>query len=101
MAYSADFSLATNTTFQNQLQMSMVKAATAISNEARTIRNVVDQKRNNLAQRILTNPSALVVQFAYAAVEAGLTGTPTDAQVDTAVSGVWNAIAGITPVDLA
>lgn len=101
MPYSTDYALVISTTFQNQLQMSMVKAANSISNEARTIRNVVDQKRNRLALTILSNPSALVVQFAFAAVGTGLTGIPTDAQIDTAVSSVWNAIAGVTPADLA
>jgi hypothetical protein len=101
MAYAQDYALVISTVFQNQLQMSMIKAANSISNEARTIRNVVDQKRNRLALSILSNPSGALIQFAFAAVETGLISGATDAQVDTAVSTVWNAIAGVTTADLA
>lgn len=103
MAYAADFTLASNAAYQNQVQMSMVKAAVAIALEARTVRNTVDQKRNALAVAILNAPnaSATLIKFYYACVETGLTGTPTDAQIDTAVSSVWNGIAGVTTQDLA
>jgi hypothetical protein len=103
MAYATDFTLASNATFQNQVQMSIVKAAVNISSEARTVRNTVDLKRNTLAVAVLNNPtaSATLTRFVYATIETGLTGTPTDAQVDTAVSSVWNGIAGVTPAELA
>lgn len=103
MPYSADFSLSANVTFQNQVQMAIVKAATQISSEARTVRNIVDQKRNALAVAILNGPDTLTTlkKFYFATIETGLTGTPTDAQVDSAVSAVWNGIAGVTTQDLA
>jgi uncharacterized protein YqhQ len=101
MPYSADFALSGNATFQNQVQMAMTKAAVQVSSEARTLRNIVDQKRNALAVKILNNPLLMLQQFTFAAIETGLTGTPTDAQVDVAISSVWNGIAGVTPQDLA
>jgi hypothetical protein len=101
MAYAADFALSTNVAFLNQVQMSMAKAAVSISNEARTLHATVDEKRNKLAFLVLTNPTVYISQFAIAAIEAaGLSGTPTDAQVDSAITSVWNAIAGVTPIDL-
>lgn len=100
MAYSADFALATTTTFLNQVLMSSVNAAVAIANSARTTDNNVDQKRANLASRVLNNPTSFNSAFAYAAVRAGnLTGTPTDAQVDTAIASCWNGMAGVLPTD--
>jgi hypothetical protein len=101
MSYAADFTLSGNAVFQNQVQMAMTKAAVSITSEARTVRNVVDQKRNALAVKILNNPVLMLQQFTFAAIESGLTGVPTDAQVDGAVSSVWNGIAGVTPQDLA
>lgn len=103
MAYAADFTLSSNATFQNQVQMSLVKAAVAIAGEARTVRNTVDQKRNALAVAVLNAPnnSAQLQKFVFAAIETGLSGTPTDAQVDTAISAIWNGIAGVTIQDLA
>ena len=101
MAYSADFTLTSNAAFQNQVQMSMVKAAVAIATEARTVRNTVDQKRNALAVAILNNPTSQLTRFIYAAIETGLSGTPTDAQVDAAISSIWNGIAGVSTENLA
>lgn len=103
MPYSADFTLSSTPAFQNQIQMAIVKAAVQISNEARTVRNIVDQKRHTLATAILNAPnsSAILNKFYFATIETGLTGTPTDAQVDTAVSSVWNGIADVTTQDLA
>lgn len=99
MSYAADLTLATTGSFQNQVEMSMVKAAVAIANEARTTHNAIDQKREDLASRVLNSPSSFVTAFSFACVETGLTGTPTDAQVDTAVASVWNGIAGVKSSD--
>ena len=99
MPYSADFSLATNQTFLNQLQMSMVHAAVQIVSEAATTKNTIDLKRNALAKAVLNGPTTYLNPFAFACVETGLAGTPTDAQVDTAVSSIWNGMAGVTSHD--
>jgi hypothetical protein len=100
MSYAADDTLANTGSFQTQVRCSIVKAAVAIASEARTTRPNVDIKRENLASRVLNNPTAFVVPFSYACVEAsGLTGTPTDVQVDTAVATAWNGMAGVLSSD--
>lgn len=103
MAYSTDFTLATaNTAFANQVQMSIVKAATQIASEARTAKDNLDQKRNTLAVRVLNAPTAMLSIFIYACIEGGaLVSGATDAQIDGAVSSVWNGIAGVTSRDSA
>lgn len=102
MTYTADDTLATDVTFQARIRMAIVQAANAVASEARTVRNTVDQKRNSLANKVLNDPATYVIRFTYAAIRAGnlLTGS-TDAQIDTAVSSVWNGVAGVTTADLA
>lgn len=99
MSYATDSTLASTGTFQTQVQMSIVKAAIAIANGAKTTDNTIDNKRGGLASRVLLAPTSWVTPFAYACVETGLTGTPTDAQVDVAVASVWNGMAGVLPSD--
>lgn len=98
MAYSADFTLATaNTAFSNQVQMAIVKAAVAIASEARTVKDDLDTKRNALAVRVLNGPTTMLPIFIFACIEgAALVTGATDAQIDAAVSSVWNGIAGVT-----
>ena len=106
--YAADWTLSQTTAFQQQVQMSVFKAALAIVNEAATTHPQVDIKRHSLALAVLSiSPNgygpvngALNMQFVWATIETGLTGVPTDAQVDTAVSTVWNGIAGVSSRDL-
>lgn len=102
MAYSTDDATVNDATFRAKVKMAMVNAARQIANEARTVRNTVDQKRNALAVGVLTNPPTYLDRFAHAAVEAGpLTTSSTDANIDTAIAAVWNALAGVTAQDLA
>lgn len=102
MSYTADDTLSQNATFQGQVRMSMVHYANVVMNEARTIRNVVDLKRNSLANQVLRNPAAYVPAFVNSAIEAGaLTGSSADIAIDGAVQSVWNFIAGVTTADLA
>jgi hypothetical protein len=102
MSYTADDTLSQDATFRGRIRMSMVKAAVAIASEARTVRNLVDQKRNKLAVAILNGPSTFMDQFTHSAIEANaLVAASTDANIDTAISSVWNGIAGVTPQDLA
>lgn len=107
--YSADWTLSQTSAFQQQVQMSVFKAALAIANEAATTHPALDAKRHALAVTVLgASPlgygavnGALNMQFVWATIETGLSGTPTDAQVDTAVSSVWNGIAGVSARDQA
>jgi hypothetical protein len=100
MSYAADDTLANTASFQTQVRCSIVKAAVNIASEARTTHPNIDQKRENLANRVLNNPTSFVVPFSYACIEASaLAGTPTDAQVDTAVATAWNGMAGVLSSD--
>lgn len=101
MAYGTDFTLAGTASFQNQVQMAVFKAANSISNEAATVHPNLDSKRHALAAQVLaTFNNTLLMQFVYAAIEAGaLSGTPTDAQVDAAISSCWNGVAGVSVRD--
>lgn len=102
MAYAADDTLSNDATFRGKLRMAMVNAARQIAGEARTVRNTVDQKRNALAVAVLNNPPAYLDRFVHVAIEAGalVTGS-TDANLDTAIAGAWNFLAGVTTQDLA
>lgn len=99
MPYADDDLLANTGTFQTQVRCSIVKAAIAIGNSGATTHNTVDQKRQNLARAVLNAPTTFVVPFSYACVETGLTGTPTDTAVDSAVASVWNVMAGVLAND--
>ena len=108
MSYAADWALSQTASFQEQVQMAVFKAATAISNEAATTHPTLDLKRHTLASQVLQTSGSgygqssgpINMQFVWAAIETGLTGTPTDAQVDTAISSIWNEVAGVTSRDL-
>jgi hypothetical protein len=101
MAYSADWTLSQTTAFQEQVQMSVFKAAVAIANEAVSSKPAY-LKRHNLATQVLNNfTNTLMMQFVFAAIEGGgLTTGATDAQVDSAVASIWNGIAGVSAADL-
>lgn len=100
MAYTSDDALTSDLAFQGRVRMSMVNAARQIATEARTVKPQVDLKRNALAVKVLNDPASFVVRFTHAAIEAGgLAGGSTDVNLDTAIAGVWNGIAGITAQD--
>jgi hypothetical protein len=101
MSYSADYTLAQTAAFQNQVQMSVMKAAIAIAGEAATSHATLDEKRHTLAVAVMGGLSGtLLTQFVMAAIEAGaLVSGATDAQVDTAVASCWNAMAGVSNAD--
>ena len=102
MAYAADDTLSQDGIFQGKVRCSIVKAALAISNEARTVKNHVDDKRQSLAKAVLNDPDLYMKRFTNAAIQASaLTSSSTDAQIDVAVSSSWNGIAGVTTEDLA
>jgi hypothetical protein len=103
MSYAADYALSQSAPFQQQIQMSVYKAAVAIAQESRTIHPLMDAKRHTLSAQILSNFTGLLLtQFTSAAIEAGalVTGA-TDAQVDTAVATCWNGVAGVSAADQA
>jgi len=103
MSYSADYITSTTTTFINTLQMSLVNNALQIASERPTAFPTVDAKRNALAVGVLNDVSNYLNRFVLAAIEASgestLTASSTDAQIDAAISAVWNDIAGVTVRD--
>lgn len=101
MSYSADATLANDATFQPRIRMAIVKAAIQIASEAATSKPLVDIKRNSLATQVLNSPDAFLTRFVAAAIEANaLTLASVDANIDVAISSVWNDIAGVTQRDL-
>lgn len=100
MAYTADDTLSNDAAFRGRVRMAMVNAARQIATEARTVKAALDVKRNVLAVKVLNDPASYVDRFVQASIEAGtLVSGSTDANLDTAISGVWNGIAGITAQD--
>jgi hypothetical protein len=54
----------------------------------------VHDRRSRLAYDVLHGPSSHATLFAFACVAQGtLTGSSTDAQIETAVTNIWNAFA--------
>lgn len=100
MAYAADDTLSNDATFRGKVRMSMVNAARQIATEARTVKAALDVKRNLLAVKVLNDPAGYLDRFVQASIEGGtlVTGS-TDAAIDTAISSVWNGIAGVTAQD--
>lgn len=100
MAYAADDTLSSDATFRGRVRMAMVNAARQIATEARTVKATLDVKRNLLAVKVLNDPATYVDRFVQASIEAGtLVSGSTDANIDTAVSAIWNGLAGITAQD--
>ena len=108
MSYADDWALSQSTALQQQVQMSVFKTALFISNEPATTHPNLDSKRRGLADSVLRPTGGgfgLVsgpfnMQFVWSAIESGLTGTPTDAEVDTAIFKIWNELAGVSFRDL-
>jgi hypothetical protein len=99
--YSEAFTYSTDTTFIGRVVESMLKAAEAIMAEASTTAG--HKERCALALQVLQNPDSWKQKFAYAVCAtptilgliSPLTATnPTDAQIDTAISSIWSAMAG-------
>lgn len=102
MASLADQYLYSQTqTLQNQVKQAMISAAIAVSSEAQAF----NRNRTLLAIRVLApgGIAAYLQQFAAAVCNdatvsatiaaGGASATATDAQIQNAVNGAWNAIA--------
>lgn len=85
--------------FQNQVKQAMISAAIAVSGEAQAF----NRNRTALAIDVLQHPNVWLAQFAQAVANdatisasiaaGGASATATDAQIQTAVNGIWNAFA--------
>lgn len=95
MSYIDNYAVAQSTAFQGRVAGAMASAAIAISSEATSAANHTN--RVTLAKSVLAGQANWVPQFAIAvAINTAATSAsgPTDAQIDTSVSSVWNAMAG-------
>jgi hypothetical protein len=98
MGLQAGYLLAQDATFLGQVMESMLAAAIAIMAETNTVAG--HAQRCELAKRVLIDPTTWQPKFAYAlATQGGVTpqtvpSTVTDANINAAVSAIWNAMAG-------
>jgi len=101
MGFKEDDVLAQDAEFQSRVKQASIRAATEISSEAETTKNVVDSKRNTLAKNVLNDANAYMVRFTHAVIQSGtaFTTASPDADIFNAVSAVWNGIAGVTTAD--
>jgi hypothetical protein len=99
MSYTTRWAVAQSGTLTNQIAMSLVNAAIAISSEATSTTNHAN--RVALAKAVLNNPVGYAQVFAAGIVDnlsldtAALAAAATDAQLDGSVSALWNAYAGV------
>jgi hypothetical protein len=99
MTYTQAFALAQDSTFTGQVMIAMMKAAVSIMTESAATAG--HTQRVNLANAVLNNPTTWQPKFAYALASQTATITPQtvpstvpDGTIDTAVSAVWDSIAG-------
>lgn len=98
MAYTNLYDLSTDAAFLKQVLVAVMLQCATVLNEAATIAG--HTVRANLAVAVLQNPPFYQAKFAFAVItQAGITpttvpSTVADAAVQTAVSVVWNAMAG-------
>ncbi len=98
MPYPALYDLSTDTTFLKQVLVAMMTQCAVVLTEAATVAG--HTPRANLAVAVLNNPTVYQSKFAFAVItQGGITpqtvpSTVPDANVQTAVATVWNAMAG-------
>lgn len=98
MAYTNLADLATDAAFLKQVLVAMMQQCAVVLTEAPTVAG--HTPRATLAVGVLNAPTVYQAKFAYAVItQAGITPTTTpstvpDANVQTAVATVWNAMAG-------
>lgn len=99
MAYSNQYDLATDSLFLKQVLVAMMaQCAVVLGSEA--VGTAGHTVRAAFAASVLQNPTVYQARFAFAVItQAGITPTTVpstvpDANVQTAVAAVWNAMAG-------
>lgn len=101
MSLVQQYSVATDETFRQRVQVAMVIAARDIQGEAIGAVSVAHyQKRQQLARSIILGPLGYVERFAWlCAANPGLIGTPTDSDIQFTVNTVWDDAAGVDATD--
>ncbi len=94
MAYKDQWNLASDDEFKRRVQIAMCSAAIAIQAEAPATPNHTN--RANYAKLVLNSPDSYMPLFALAicALDPALTPASPDANIQTNVNAVWNALAG-------
>jgi hypothetical protein len=98
MAYSNLYDLAADATFLKQVLVAMMNQCATVLTEAATVAG--HTPRAVLAVSVLQAPTTYQAKFAFAIItQGGITpqtvpSTVPDANVQTAVATVWNAMAG-------
>lgn len=101
MPYSNLYDLSTDSVFLKQVLVAMMAQCAVVLTEAVTVAGHI--MRSDLAVQVLQNAPAYQTRFAFAVItQAGITPTTVpstvpDANVQTAVGVVWNAVAGYYP----
>ena len=92
--YTSQLALAKNQAFIDRVQVGMLAAAIAVSNETTTVQN--HPNRIKLAKDIIGDPNTWATKIALTvAAEGSITNNSgTDATLLTVISSVWDAIAG-------
>ena len=93
MAYSDQYTVAMDNAFRVRVRMAIIDAAKDVYTEDPG--TVGHEIRADLAKEVLRFNDMWISAFAFAIAEEGSTGSATDAEIKTAVSSVWNAIAGV------
>lgn len=76
-----------------KVTQSAVKTAIAVNNEAPSV--AFHAQRVAFATAVLNNPTDLGRKLTHGVATQVAGATPTDANIDTAVSSIWNAYAGV------
>lgn len=95
MTYLDQINTATNSDFINRVQQAAVKTAVAVSSEAASGEAIKDQKRGDFALALLHDPQKYARLLAYGVAAQGLNGASSDGQIETTISALWNAYAGV------
>jgi len=90
---AAQQSASLDTAFQARIYQAVAAAAVAISSELST--TPLHTQRCTLSKSVLNTPDQYVRAFSIAVASQGVSNADTDATIDTTVSAVWNAIAGV------
>lgn len=95
--YAADWTAAHDGGVRVKVTMAAHSAAIDILGEGASGKDLKDQKRQELAYRVLSTwNDDILERFAVAAVADGsITGASSDAQVKTRLSALWDDLAGV------
>ena len=88
---------ASDPTFIPVVKMAATAAAIAIIGENQpSFSSSHKNKRAQLAILVLNSPSQIIERFTTALASQGLSAASTDVAINSGVSSVWDAIAGVT-----